>query len=358
MTGAERHLMPQESTSSRAAGPEQLFPADLDEEGRSILREAQEAVETEIAGLRRVKENLGRPFVEAIRLILQTRGRVVVTGIGKSGLVGRKIASTLASTGTPAVFLHPVEAMHGDLGILTRDDVVIAISNSGETHELSALLPVFHDRRIPVIALTGNLNSTLSRTSRIVLDISVEREACSLGLAPTASTTATLAVGDAIAVVLLKIRHFNERDFRRNHPGGTLGERLKVEVRQVMLTGGDIPVVRLGSPMRNVLQEMDTKGLGCVLVLDGEESLAGIVTDGDLRRALAREGDPSDKPAEHVMTRDPKRISPQVLAAEALALMERHLITVLPVVGDKGRLLGIVHLHDLLGKGQFSFTVS
>jgi arabinose-5-phosphate isomerase len=358
MTELMRDLMPQQSTSCRAAGPKKPFSTDLDKEGRSILQEARDAIEIEIAGLKRVKDNLDRAFVETIRLILQTRGRVVVTGIGKSGLVGRKIASTLASTGTPAVFLHPVEAMHGDLGILTRDDVVIAISNSGETHELCTLLPVFHDRRIPLIALTGNLNSTLSRASRVVLDISVKREACSLGLAPTASTTATLAVGDAIAVVLLRMRHFNERDFRRNHPGGTLGERLKVQVRQVMLTGVDIPLVRLGSPMFEVLKEMDTKGLGCVLVLDGEESLAGIVTDGDLRRALARVGDPSNKLAEQVMTRDPKMISPQVLAAEALALMERHLITVLPVVGDRGRLLGIVHLHDLLGKGQFNFTVS
>jgi len=330
---------------------------NLSAEAGSILDEARHAIEVEIAGLQRVRDGLDGQFVKAVSIILSTRGRVIVTGVGKSGLVGRKIAATLASTGTPAVFLHPVEAMHGDLGMVTRDDTIVALSNSGETQELIALLPVFIQRKIPVIALTGNRQSSLANVSQAVVDVSVEREACTLGLAPTASTTAALAAGDALAVVLLRMRKFNERDFRQNHPAGTLGERLKVEVGQVMLVGEDMPLVRLGAPMAEVIGEVDAKRLGCALVLDGEEMLVGIVTDGDLRRALVRIGDLRGTGVDEVMTRDPKRVSPHALAADALALMERHLITVLPVVGDNGRVAGIVHLHDLLGKGQFKFIV-
>ena len=322
-----------------------------------LVQQAVKVIDTEIEGLRAVKERLGKEFADAVELIFNSRGRVVVTGIGKSGLIGRKIAATLASTGTPSIFLHPVEAMHGDLGMVTSGDVVLALSNSGETQELNALLPVFAERSVPVIAITGRRDSTLGRASRVVLDAAVPREACSLGLAPTASTTAALAVGDALAVVLLNKRHFSEKDFRRNHPGGTLGERLKVQVREVMLTGDNIPLARLGEPMNGVLEGMDRKGLGAVLVLDGDERLVGIVTDGDLRRALLRFGSLDKRLVEEVMTKDPKHVGPDVLAADALVLMERYLITVLPVVGISGLLLGIVHLHDLLGKGQFKFTV-
>jgi arabinose-5-phosphate isomerase len=282
--------------------------------------------------------------------------RLVITGIGKSGLVGQKISATLNSTGTPSFFLHPVEAMHGDLGMVMPGDVVLAISNSGETAELNALLPAFKARNIPVISLTGGLSSTMSRLSQVVIDTGVEKEACALGLAPTASTTAALAVGDALAVVLLKIREFSEKDFRRNHPSGSLGERLKVSVGQVMLTGPDVPLVKAGTPMEEAMQELDAKRLGAVLVLDGDERVTGIVTDGDLRRAVLRfRGELDRRRVEDVMTPQPKRVTPDTMAADALALMERHLITVLPVVQADSRLAGIVHLHDLLGKGEFRF---
>lgn len=323
----------------------------------SILQSACNAIDIEIQGLERVKSHLGSEFVEAVRVILHAPGRVVVTGIGKSGLVGRKISATLASTGTPSVFLHPVEAMHGDLGMVMAGDVVLAISNSGETAELNALLPAFKARNIPVVSLTGGLSSTMSRLSQVVIDTGVEREACALGLAPTASTTAALAVGDALAVVLLKIREFSEKDFRRNHPSGSLGERLKVSVGQVMLTGPDVPVVKAGASMETAMQELDAKRLGAVLVLAGDEHVAGIVTDGDLRRAVLRfKGELGHRSVEDIMTLNPKRVTPDTMAADALALMERHLITVLPVVQADSRLAGIVHLHDLLGKGEFRFV--
>lgn len=323
----------------------------------SILEAGKKAIAIEIQGLERLKERLDENFEKAVRLILKTQGRVIVTGIGKSGLVGRKIAATLASTGTPAIFLHPVEAMHGDLGMVMAGDIIIAISNSGETQELNALLPAFRERKIPIIAFTGKKDSTLGRAGTCVVDTGVDREACSLGLAPTASTTAALAAGDALAVVLLKLRHFSATDFRRNHPLGTLGERLKVSVRQVMLTGDKIPMVKLGSQMAQVVEEIDRKRLGAALVLDGEEALVGIVTDGDLRRAMLRYPDVGSRSVDDIMTRNPKSVMPDAMAADALAIMEHHLITVLPVVGIDGRLVGIVHLHDLLGKGQFKFVI-
>ncbi len=324
----------------------------------SIIEEGKKAIEIEIEGLKLVKNKLGKGFEQAVYTILASKGRVVVTGIGKSGLVGRKIAATLASTGTPSIFLHPVEAMHGDLGIVMPGDVIIAISNSGETQELNALMPAFKNRNVPIIALTGKEDSTLAQIASCVINTGVEKEACALGLAPTASTTATLAVGDALAVVLLRLRRFSEEDFRRNHPSGTLGERLKVCVKEVMIRGEGIPLVKTGTIMREVVNEIDKKGLGAVLVLDARELLVGIVTDGDLRRAMIKYGlDFYEKKVEEIMTANPKSVMPEALAADALALMETHLITVLPVVGQDGRLCGIVHLHDLLGKGQFKFII-
>ncbi len=327
-------------------------------DGIDVLEEGRRAIEVEIEGLRRVRERLDGQFEEAARLILSSKGRVVITGIGKSGLVGRKIAATLASTGTPSIFLHPAEALHGDLGVVMPGDVVIAISNSGETQEVNALLPAFRDRRVPVIAFTGCPDSTLAKYANCTVDTGVEREACALGLAPTASTTACLAVGDALAVVLLKLRRFSEKDFRRNHPSGTLGERLKVSVGQVMLTGELIPRVKTGLLMEEVVRVIDEKRLGAAVVIDEKDFLIGIVTDGDLRRAMVRLGqDFTRMKVDEIMTRNPKTVMPDALAADALALMETHLITVLPVVGQDGRLQGIVHLHDLLGKGQFKFIV-
>ena len=327
-------------------------------DGIDVLEEGRRAIEVEIEGLRRVRERLDGQFEEAARLILSSKGRVVITGIGKSGLVGRKIAATLASTGTPSIFLHPAEALHGDLGVVMPGDVVIAISNSGETQEVNALLPAFRDRRVPVIAFTGCPDSTLAKYANCTVDTGVEREACALGLAPTASTTACLAVGDALAVVLLKLRRFSEKDFRRNHPSGTLGERLKVSVGQVMLTGELVPRVKTGLLMEEVVRVIDEKRLGAAVVVDQEDFLIGIVTDGDLRRAMVRLGqDFTRMKVDEIMTQNPKTVMPDALAADALALMETHLITVLPVVGQDGRLKGIVHLHDLLGKGQFKFIV-
>jgi len=320
------------------------------------IDKAKQVIEVEIAGLKRVKERLNVGFCRAVQLILNIKGRVVVTGIGKSGLIGRKISATLSSTGTPSVFLHPVEAMHGDLGMLGSEDCILAISNSGETQELTSLLPIFKARSIPIIAMTGALDSTLAQASHAVIDVGVEREACSLGLAPTASTTAALAVGDALAVVLLQLRNFNAQDFRRNHPAGSLGEALRLQVRAVMLTGDAMPVVRQGLRLQEVLGPMNVARLGCVLVLDINGRLAGILTDGDIRRALLHGSDVLLAPVERIMTQNPKVVAPDALAADALSLMERHLITVLPVVED-GRLVGIVHLHDLLGKGRFKFSV-
>jgi arabinose-5-phosphate isomerase len=321
-----------------------------------IVKAARKTISIEIEGLEEVRSRLDDNFARAVRKLFNIKGRVIVTGIGKSGLVGRKIAATLASTGTPAIFMHPVEAMHGDLGMVLKQDAVIAISNSGETGELCALLPVFRERGVPVIALTGRPDSTLGKSSEFVIDTGVPREACSLGLAPTASTTAVLAVGDAIAVALLGLHRFNERDFRRNHPSGSLGERLKVSVGEVMITGEGIPGARPETALAELLEEMDAKGMGAVLVLNGDESLAGIITDGDLRRAM-RKGLPEKCEASDIMSASPKFVHPDARAADALELMERHLITVLPVLEKDGRIAGIVHLHDLLGKGNFSFTL-
>ncbi len=322
---------------------------------QAIIATGKEVLAVEIEGLKAVAAKLGEEFVQAVDLILKARGRVVVTGIGKSGLIGRKIVATLASTGTPSFFLHPAEAMHGDLGMVVPEDVLLAISNSGETEEVNKLLPFLKGRGVKIIAFTGNLQSTLARQADVVVDVGVPREACPLGVAPTASTTATLAMGDALAMVLAKLRNLRLEDFRQNHPGGSLGERLKVQVAQIMLTGEALPLVKQGARMAEVLLEINRKRLGCALVLDEKEDLCGIVTDGDLRRALLKYGDFRTLPVEKVMTRDPKTISPRALAAEALYVMERNLITVLPVVTEK-KVVGIIHLHDVLGKGQFKFT--
>lgn len=323
---------------------------------QEILEIAREVIEIEAAGLARTLKNLDSNFYKAVQIIFTTKGRVAVSGIGKSGIIAKKIAATLASTGTPSIFLHPVEAVHGDLGMITREDALIAISNSGETQEITQLLPVFKERNIPVIAITGRQNSTLARASQAVIDASVEKEACSLGLAPTSSTTTALALGDAMAVVLLKARKFNEHDFRKNHPGGTLGERLKVKIKEIMVTGTALPLTRSGAPMSQALIEMNKKKLGAILVLDGEEYLTGIITDGDLRRALVKNGGISGLKVDDVMTRAPSTVSPDALAADAISIMETHLITALPVVDEQGKVLGMVHLHDLLGKGRFKFS--
>ena len=318
---------------------------------------AKEVLQTEANGILAMLDRLDQNFNQAIALIMACPSRVIITGIGKSGIIGQKIAATLNSTGTSSFFLHPVEAMHGDLGIVSVGDVILAISNSGETPELNMLLPNFKKRGNQLIAMTGNLNSTLARTADAVLDVGVAREACPLGLAPTASTTATLAMGDALAVVLLNLKQFKESDFLRNHPGGTLGDRLKVRVEEVMLTGEKIPTVSPETPFTEALAELNEKNIGAVLIVSSEKSILGILTDGDIRRLVVKSSGIFSQPVGAVMTINPKTIQADLLAADALSIMQRHEVTVLAVVNHDQQLVGILHLHDLLGKGEFRVLI-
>jgi len=323
---------------------------------KSILELAREVLTIEAEGIAQLVQKLDKSFVKAVDLVFRARGRVILTGVGKSGIVARKLVATFNSTGTPALFLHPVEAMHGDLGMVSKDDVVLALSNSGETQELTILLPSLKRLGSPLIAFTGRPNSTLGRASLVVIDTGVPREACPLGLAPTASTTAMLAMGDALAVVLLTKRGFQASDFQRFHPGGSLGAYLSLAIREVMLTGDSIPRSRPEEPLTQAIREMGAKKLGTTLVVDDGDVLTGIVTDGDLRRALAAPGRILDRQVSEVMTRHPQTVSPETLASQALELMEQKAIMVLPVVDQEGKVQGIVHLHDLLGRGEFKFT--
>jgi arabinose-5-phosphate isomerase len=302
-------------------------------------------------------------FAQAVDILYRCRGKVVISGMGKSGLIGQKIAATMASTGTPSFFLHPAEGIHGDLGMVARHDVMIAISNSGEVQEVLQLLPFVKRINIPVVALTGRMHSTLAKNSDVALDVSVSEEACPLGLAPTASTTATLAMGDALAIALLQKRGFKQEDYAQFHPGGTLGRRLLVKVRDLMHTGSNVPRVSPHTSGSEAILEMTGKRLGMTTVLDETEAVIGIITDGDLRRFLQRGGDfttaraidlanPMHKrPTEESRSRDPKTIGPDELASTALGIMERHTITALVVVDENRRLAGVIHLHDLLKHG-------
>lgn len=318
---------------------------------------AREVLMIEEQGLAAVRERVGQEFERAIEAILGCPTRVVITGIGKSGLVGQKMVATLNSTGTPSYFLHPVEALHGDLGMVMATDIVVAISYSGETTELNGLLHSLKDRGNIIIAMTGGANSSLANAADIVLNIRVPKEACPLGLAPTASTTATLAMGDALSVVLLNRKNFQAEDFRHNHPGGSLGERLKVKVEEVMLTGGDMPVVNIDDNAEQAVTVLNEKNLGATLVIDGDGCLKGIVTDGDIRRLIAADLSFNETRVTEIMTETPVCISLDAVAADALSVMQRHEITVLPIVGSNQELSGILHLHDLLGKGEFRFLV-
>jgi len=317
---------------------------------------AREVLQIEVEGIQAVQEQLGDEFARAVDLIMACPSRLIVTGIGKSGLVGQKITATLNSTGTPSFFLHPVEAMHGDLGMVAPTDVILAISYSGETAELNTLLASLGERNVPIIAMTGGLSSTLAAFADVTLNVAVPREACPLGLAPTTSTTATLALGDALAVALLKRKQFRAEDFRRNHPGGSLGERLKVSVSEVMLSGDDIPYVHENATLPEAIATLHEKNVGAVMVTDREERLVGILTDGDIRRIVIN-GDVTELDLGRVMTRDPVAIGADLLAADALSLMQEHEITILAVVDEQKRLKGILHLHNLLGKGEFRFLI-
>lgn len=321
------------------------------------LEQAREVLAVEIEGLNAVKDRLGVEFEQAVKLIMDCPSRLVISGIGKSGIIGQKISATLNSTGTPSFFLHPVEAMHGDLGMVTSSDVVLALSYSGETAELNNLLASLRERSVKIIAMTGNTDSTLAAYSDVILNVQVPKEACPLGLAPTTSTTASLALGDALAVALLKRKQFKEEDFRRNHPGGSLGERLKISVIEVMITGKNIPVVEHSSSLINAIQALNDKSLGAVIIVNEEQRVTGILTDGDLRRLVMNKEKIEDLELDKVVTLNPVTINSGLLAADALSIMQRHEITILPVTDDTKRLQGVLHLHDLLGKGEFRFLI-
>ncbi|MBJ6749670.1 KpsF/GutQ family sugar-phosphate isomerase [Geomonas anaerohicana] len=318
-----------------------------------ILEEAKRVIRVEAEALLHLEASIDVAFEKAVEMILNTTGRVVVTGMGKSGLIGQKIASTMASTGTPAFFLHPAEGIHGDLGMIMKGDVVIAISNSGETDEVVRILPIIKRLGASLIAMAGNPNSTLAKSGDIFLDISVKEEACPLGLAPTASTTVTLAMGDAIAVALLVSRGFKAEDFAMFHPGGALGRRLLLKVEDIMHSGEELPLVTSGTLMREALFTITSKGLGITGVTSEDGALVGVITDGDLRRALGQGLDIINLPASALMKKGGKRIRRDELAARALQQMEQYSITSLFVFSDDDAIapVGIVHLHDLLKAG-------
>lgn len=316
-----------------------------------IQKLAREVLDIEAAAVARLAERIDAGFVRACEIILACRGRVVVTGMGKSGHVANKIAATLASTGTPAFFVHPGEASHGDLGMITGEDVVLALSNSGETNELITILPLIKRLGVPLIAITGKSGSTLARTAAAHLDVSVAKEACPLNLAPTASTTAALAMGDALAVVLLESRGFTQEDFARSHPGGSLGRRLLLQVEDLMHTGSAIPAVAPGTPLSQALLEMTRKGLGMTAIVDGANKVLGIYTDGDLRRTLDKRIDVHKTPVQDVMTRNCRTARSGMLAGEALQMMDQHKINALLIVDDDNALIGALNMHDLLRAG-------
>jgi arabinose-5-phosphate isomerase len=317
----------------------------------SLLATARRALAIEAKAVEALLARLDGRFAAACRVCLECPGRVVVTGMGKSGHIARKVAATLASTGTPAFFLHPAEAGHGDLGMITRGDAVLALSNSGETPELLLLLPHLTRLAVPLIVMAGKTDSTLGRAATVALDVSVPEEACPLNLAPTASTTATLAMGDALAVAVLEARGFTKQDFARSHPGGSLGRQLLLHVEQIMRTGEALPRVGPKTRLGDGLVEMSRKGLGMTVVVDDTNTILGVFTDGDLRRALDRHVDVHNATMGEVMTSPCKSMAPQNLAAEAVHLMELHRITALPVADERGRLIGAINVHDLFRAG-------
>jgi len=321
-----------------------------------LLKEARQVLQIEAEGILNLIDRLDHRFEQMVNTIMNATGRIIISGIGKSGIIGRKITATLNSTGTRSLFLHPVEAMHGDLGMVCPDDVFLALSYSGETDELNLLLPSIRNIGCTIIAMTGNPSSTLANNSNIVIDVSVEKEACPLGLAPTASTTALLAMGDALAVVLINKKHFKSSDFKRFHPGGALGQRLSRMVKDIMLTGPAVPVADQSCSMEAAVAEMDRHGLGALIIVDANRELAGIITDGDLRRMIAQKKSIFDQSLVDVMTPSPLHALATTPAFDALNIMEKHEVTVLPIIDDNHHVLGILHLHDILGKGEFKFN--
>jgi len=313
---------------------------------------AKRVLQTEADAVRSLIDRIDQTFEKAIGIILSSKGRVVVTGMGKSGLVGKKIAATLASTGTPAFFMHPAEASHGDLGMVTADDVIIAISNSGETDEIIAIIPFLKRFDVGLISLTGNHGSTLAKAADVNLDISVQEEACPLGIVPTSSTTAALAMGDAIAVALLTKRGFQQDDFAFFHPSGSLGKKLFIRVKDLMHAGDSLPITPPDASLTGAVMEISSKRLGITVVAEGDRAMLGIITDGDVRRGIEKWGkDFFDMKASEVMTKNPRVISEDELAAKALGAMEKFAISALVAIGDNNRIVGVIHLHDILKKG-------
>ncbi len=320
-------------------------------DGRNIIQKGKHVIRLEAESVAALESRINGQFARAVEIIFHCQGRVAVTGMGKSGIIARKIVATLNSTGTPALFLHPTDAVHGDLGMVRKEDVVICISKSGDTMELNILLPIFKRIGTPVIAMVGNLNSQLARAADIVLDVSVKEEACPFDLAPTSSTTATLAFGDALAMALLDQRNFTAEEFALYHPGGNLGKRLLLKIEELMVKGDAVPKVTQALPLRDAILEMTSKRLGATCVIDSDGKLIGIVTDGDLRRTLQKTTDVSHLTVEMMMNKHPKTIFPDTLAAVALQEMEAHNITQLVVVDADHRPVGMVHLHELVKAG-------
>jgi arabinose-5-phosphate isomerase len=317
-----------------------------------IIEVAKKVLKTEAEAISSLVERVGKEFEKAVDMIYNSKGRVVVTGMGKSGIVGKKIAATLASTGTPAFFMHPAEASHGDLGMVTSDDVVIAISNSGETEEILNLIPFLKRFNVNIISITGNNGSTLSKSSDVSIDVSVREEACPIGIVPTASTTAAMAMGDAIAVALIIKRGFKEEDFAFFHPRGSIGKKLFIKVKDLMHIGEELPVVSGETPVSKALIEMSSKRLGHTIVVNEDNLVTGVISDGDIRRGLEKWGGQLfQMKAEEIMTKNPKTISKEELAAKALSVMEKYSITALIIKDLDGRPEGIIHLHDILRQG-------
>lgn len=312
---------------------------------------AKEVLDIEAKSIIDLKNRLGNELEAAVEILYRCNGRVIVTGMGKSGHIGKKIAATLSSTGTPSYFLHPAESTHGDSGILTRDDVVIAISNSGETQELMNLLPLIKRFSIPLISITGKQNSTLAKAGEVFLDISVKKEACPLGKAPTASTTVTLALGDALAICLLKKRGFSEEDFLLYHPSGALGKKKLIKVADLMITDDRLPIISQEKSFLEVVEYISEKRLGCAILTDNSGCMQGVLTDGDIRRILLANKSVTELKVKEVMTKNPKTVTAESIATKALAIMEKFSITSLAVVNEDNIPVGIVHVHDLLREG-------
>ena len=319
---------------------------------KDIIEQAKDILKIEADAVSALIGRIDESFSEAVDLMYTCTGKVIVTGMGKSGLIGKKIAATLASTGTPALFMNPAEGSHGDVGMVSKGDVVLALSNSGDTEEVIRILPTLKRLDIKIIGMTGNTQSVLARASDVSLDVSVQEEACPMGLAPTASTTAALAMGDALAITLLNKRDFSEEDFALFHPGGSLGRRLLLTVEDLMHAGGNIPAVHSDTLMKEAIMEISSRRLGITSVLDDNKKLLGVITDGDLRRGLEKWGeDFFSLKAGDVMTHRPKTIRKNMLAAKAMSVMEKYSITVLVVADDEDNIDGIIHLHDLLKAG-------